>query len=141
MKYAINVPPFTDSATVVVWARRAERSGWDGFFVWDHVQWLEGVAPLDPWVTLGAISQVTERVRLGTLVTPLSRRRPHLVAKQLATLDHLSGGRAVLGVGGEAKKGMNAPKLYKAWYEKPSVTVDIAGDDDANVDDGDESPF
>ncbi len=99
MKYAINVPAFTDSATVIDWARRAEQAGWDGFFVWDHVQWLEGVAPLDPWVTLGAVSQVTERVRLGTLVTPLSRRRPHVVAKQLATLDHLSGGRAVLGVG------------------------------------------
>ncbi len=48
---------------------------------------------------LGAVAQVTRSVRLGTLVTPLSRRRPHVVAKQLTTLDHLSGGRAVLGVG------------------------------------------
>ncbi|WP_226921619.1 LLM class flavin-dependent oxidoreductase [Georgenia subflava] len=64
-----------------------------------HIQWSPGVAPLDPWVLLGAIAQVTERVRLGTLVTPLSRRCPHVVAKHLTTLDHLSGGRAVLGVG------------------------------------------
>lgn len=99
MRYAVNIPPFTDAPTVIDWARRAEAAGWDGVFVWDHVQWGEGVAPLDPWVTLGAMAQVTERVRLGTLITPLSRRRPYAVAKQLATLDHLSGGRAVLGVG------------------------------------------
>lgn len=43
MKYAINVPAFTDSATVIDWARRAERAEWDGFFVWDHVQWLEAL--------------------------------------------------------------------------------------------------
>jgi alkanesulfonate monooxygenase SsuD/methylene tetrahydromethanopterin reductase-like flavin-dependent oxidoreductase (luciferase family) len=95
----VSIPPFTDAARVVGWARRAEETGWDGVFLWDHVQWMPGVAPLDPWVVLGAVAQVTGRVRLGTMVTPLSRRRPHVVAKQLTTLDHLSGGRAVLGVG------------------------------------------
>lgn len=99
MKYGLNIPPFTDAATVVDWAGQAEASGWDGVFLWDHLQWNPGVEPLDPWVLLGAMAQVTERVRLGTLVTPLSRRRPHMVAKHLVTLDHLSGGRAVLGVG------------------------------------------
>src|SRR5690625_3452712 len=99
MKYAVNIPPFTDAATVVRWAREAEEAGWDGVFLWDHIQWSPGVAPLDPWVMLGAVATVTERVRLGPLITPLSRRRPHVVAKQLTTLDHLSGGRAVLGVG------------------------------------------
>src|SRR5690606_39452864 len=78
---------------------RSEANGWDGVLLWDHVQFLEGTRTLDPWVTLGAMAQVTERVLLGTLVTPLSRRRPYVVAKQLVTLDHLSGGRAVLGVG------------------------------------------
>lgn len=99
MRYALNIPPFTDAARVVGWGRRAEELGWDGVFLWDHVQWSAAVAPLDPWVLLGAIAQVTERVRLGTLVTPLSRRRPVVVSKQVTTLDHLSGGRAVLGVG------------------------------------------
>lgn len=99
MKHAVNIPPFTDAATVVRWAREAEEAGWDGVFLWDHIQWSPGVAPLDPWVMLGAVATVTERVRLGPLITPLSRRRPHVVAKQLTTLDHLSGGRAVLGVG------------------------------------------
>lgn len=95
----MSIPPFTDAATVVRWAQLAEGSGWDAVFLWDHVQWRTDVEPLDPWVMLGALAQATERVVLGTLVTPLSRRRPHVVAKQLTTLDVLSGGRAVLGVG------------------------------------------
>ncbi|HWL01729.1 MAG TPA: LLM class flavin-dependent oxidoreductase [Microbacteriaceae bacterium] len=99
MKHGINIPPFTDASTVVKWTREAEEAGWDGVFLWDHMQWRPGVAPLDPWVLLGAMAQVTERVLLGPLVTPLSRRRPQVVAKHIATLDHLSGGRAVLGVG------------------------------------------
>lgn len=99
MRYGISLPPFTDAATVLDWAVRAEESGWDGVFVWDHLQWDGRVAPLDPWVVLGAMASRTERVRLGTFVTPLSRRRPHVVAKQLVTLDHVSEGRAVLAVG------------------------------------------
>jgi alkanesulfonate monooxygenase SsuD/methylene tetrahydromethanopterin reductase-like flavin-dependent oxidoreductase (luciferase family) len=101
MKFAVNVPPFTDPATVVQIARDAEAAGWDGVFLWDHLRWSTRLSPdvHDPWTLLGAIAQVTEHVRLGTLVTPLSRRRPWVVAKQLTTLDHLSGGRAVLGVG------------------------------------------
>ena len=99
MRYGISIPPFTDAATVLDWARRAEESGWDGVFVWDHLQWDGRVAPLDPWVVLGAMAATTDRVLLGTLVTPLSRRRPHIVAKQLVTLDHLSDGRAMLSVG------------------------------------------
>lgn len=100
MKYAVNIPPFTDPAVVVEIARDAEAAGWDGVFVWDHVQWSADQPDVhDPWVLLGAIAQVTERVRIGTLVTPLPRRRPWVLAKQLTTLDHLSGGRAVLGVG------------------------------------------
>lgn len=101
MRTAVSIPPFTDAATVVEIARDAELAGWDGVFLWDHLQWRPDVRPdvHDPWVLLGAIAVVTERVVLGTLVTPLSRRRPVVVAKQVTTLDHLSAGRAVLGVG------------------------------------------
>jgi alkanesulfonate monooxygenase SsuD/methylene tetrahydromethanopterin reductase-like flavin-dependent oxidoreductase (luciferase family) len=101
VRYAVNIPPFTDPATLVQLAIDAEASGWDGVFVWDHLVWATRNAPdvHDPWVLLGAIAQATERVRLGTLVTPLSRRRVHVVAKQLLTLDHLSSGRVTLGVG------------------------------------------
>jgi alkanesulfonate monooxygenase SsuD/methylene tetrahydromethanopterin reductase-like flavin-dependent oxidoreductase (luciferase family) len=99
MRYALSVPPFTDPADVVDLARAAEASGWDGFFLWDHLRWDDQQEIHDPWVLLGAAAMVTERVLLGTMVTPLSRRRPWVVAKQVVTLDHLSGGRAVLGVG------------------------------------------
>jgi alkanesulfonate monooxygenase SsuD/methylene tetrahydromethanopterin reductase-like flavin-dependent oxidoreductase (luciferase family) len=99
MRFALSVPPFTDPATVVRWARDAEASGWDGFFLWDHLRWDDKVEVHDPWVLLGAVATATERLRIGTMVTPLSRRRPAVVAKQLVTLDHLSGGRVTLGVG------------------------------------------
>lgn len=99
MRYCLSVPPFTDPATVVRWARAAEAHGWDGFFLWDHLSWNGEVDVHDPWVLLGAIATTTTRMRLGTMVTPLSRRRPGVVAKHLTTLDHLSGGRATIGVG------------------------------------------
>lgn len=101
MEYAVNIPPFTDATTIVALAAEAERAGWDGVFLWDHLQWIPDhlVDVHNPWVLLGAIAQVTERVMLGPLVTPLSRRRPWQVAKELITLDHLSAGRSVLGVG------------------------------------------
>ncbi len=101
MRFALSIPPFTDPATVVRIGVAAEASGWDAVMLWDHVQWRASVEPEvhDPWVLLGALATRTERVLLGTLVTPLSRRRPTNLAKQLTTLDHLSMGRAVLGVG------------------------------------------
>ncbi len=101
MRFAVSIPPFTDVSTVVGLAEDAEQFGWDGVFLWDHLRWSPRVRPdvHDPWVLLGAIATVTERVRLGTLITPLARRRPWVVAKHMTTLDHLSGGRATLGVG------------------------------------------
>src|SRR4051812_655971 len=101
MKFGLSVPPFTNVSTVVDLAVAAEASGWDGFFLWDHVHWHReaGKDIHDPWVLLGALAQATERVWLGPLVTPLARRRPHIVAKHVTTLDHLSAGRVVLGVG------------------------------------------
>lgn len=97
----VNIPPFTDAATVVALAVEAEAAGWDGVFVWDHLQWSPEVRPPvhDPWVLLGAIALATERVRIGTLVTPLTRRRLQVVAKHLLTLDHLSAGRVTFAVG------------------------------------------
>src|SRR3954467_12560588 len=99
MRFCLSVPPFTDPATVLRWARDAEANGWDGFFLWDPLRWDDRVEVHDPWVLLGAIAAATSRIRIGTMVTPLSRRRPAVVAKHLITLDHLSGGRVTLGVG------------------------------------------
>jgi alkanesulfonate monooxygenase SsuD/methylene tetrahydromethanopterin reductase-like flavin-dependent oxidoreductase (luciferase family) len=99
MRFGLSVPPFTDPADVVRLAVLAEESGWDGFFLWDHLRWDGRVDVHDPWVLLGAIAQQTSRVRVGPMVTPLSRRRAQVVAKHLTTLDHLSSGRTIFGVG------------------------------------------
>jgi len=79
-------------------ARAAEEHGWDGVFAWDDI----AVGPrdvFDPWVILGAMAAVTERVTLGAMVFSLARRRPWKVARETLTLDHLSNGRLVLPVG------------------------------------------
>ena len=103
MRSALFVPPFDELADPRVVARLAadaEEAGWDGFFVWDHIAYREPVQSLaDPWITLAAMAVATERLLLGPMVTPLPRRRPVVVARQTASLDQLSGGRLVLGVG------------------------------------------
>src|SRR5258706_9522014 len=82
-------------------ARAAEAAGWDGFFIWDVFGGDSAVpAPVvDPWIALAAIAATTERICFGTMVTPLPRRRPWKLAREAASLDHLSGGRLILGVG------------------------------------------
>ncbi len=103
MHHAIFVPNFgvfSDPLLVSDLASRSESAGWDGWFLWDHVVYRNGDEPAaDPWLTLAAVALNTSRIRLGPMVTPLPRRRPWNVARQAATLDHLSGGRVVLGVG------------------------------------------
>lgn len=74
-------------------AEIAEEHGWDGFFVW------ESIWGVDPWVMLAAAAMRTTRIRLGTMLTPLPRRRPWELASQTATLDNLSNGRVILSVG------------------------------------------
>ena len=100
---AIFIAPFdelSEPGRVAELAARAEQRGWDGFFVWDHVVYREPVTALaDPWITLAAVAARTEKLVIGPLVTPLARRRPHQLARETVTLDRLSGGRLVLGVG------------------------------------------
>ncbi len=100
MKYAINVPNFGDyhhPRTLAELAHEAEAAGWDGFFIWDHIQ---GVWPFaDSTVALATIAIRTERIRFGAMVTPVARRRPWKLAREMASLDHLSGGRLVMGAG------------------------------------------
>ncbi|MEE8551001.1 MAG: LLM class flavin-dependent oxidoreductase [Gemmatimonadota bacterium] len=101
MRFAVSVQNFADYADIrrlVALAREAEDNGWDGFFLWDHIHW-NGPPMIDPWVALAAIASVTSRIRIGTMVTPLARRRPWKLARETVTLDHLSGGRLILGVG------------------------------------------
>jgi len=102
MRFGLNLANFGwlgDVAKLVELALDAEAAGWDGFFLWDHVNWPGMGAHADPWIALGVIASRTEHLVLGTAVTPLSRRRPVKLAREVLTLDALSGGRFVLGVG------------------------------------------
>lgn len=108
MQFGMNVPIFgeyADPQLLAALAVDAEEAGWDGFWVWDHLQWSgedEGgprQPSVDPTVALALVAAATRRVRIGPMVLPLARRRPAKVARELATLDHLSGGRLTLGIG------------------------------------------
>jgi alkanesulfonate monooxygenase SsuD/methylene tetrahydromethanopterin reductase-like flavin-dependent oxidoreductase (luciferase family) len=104
MYYGIYVPNFGDETSVrslATLAQEAEAAGWDGFFIWDHILYStsKSVQMVDPWVALAAMAMTTERIRIGTTVTPVPRRHPWKLARETASLDHLSGGRLILGVG------------------------------------------
>ena len=104
MRFGVSVPCFgagVDAALVAQWTVAAESAGWDGFFLWDHLFAFDPgeIDVVDPWIALTAAACATTRIRLGTMVSPLPRRRPLVVARQTVTLDRLSGGRLVLGVG------------------------------------------
>ena len=100
MQFGLDAPTtgdYADARTLSQLAAEAEASGWDGFFIWDV---LLGDHPvIDPWIALTAIALQTVRIRIGLMVTPLARHRPWLVARRLANLDQISGGRVVCTVG------------------------------------------
>lgn len=106
MRFSVNIPnfgDFADARAVAKVAVAAEDAGWDGLFVWDHVvhdkRRRAGQPFGDPWMLLTAAALATSRIRLGTLVTAVPRRRPEQLARQVATLDAISGGRVVFGAG------------------------------------------
>ncbi|MEU9852172.1 LLM class flavin-dependent oxidoreductase [Streptomyces sp. NPDC047974] len=104
MRYSLNIPNFGDFAdprNVATVAVAAEQAGWDGLFVWDHVlhRRHQGRPFGDPWMLLTAAALATSRIRLGSLLTPVPRYRPERLARQVATLDRLSGGRVVFAAG------------------------------------------
>lgn len=103
MRFSVNVPNFGDFANpraVAAAAKAAEEAGWDALFVWDHLLHGRHKRPFgDPWMLLTAAALATSQIRLGTLVTPPARRRPQELARQVATLDVVSGGRVIFGAG------------------------------------------
>ncbi len=101
MKLGLSVPIMDEPASLVELGVAAETNGWDGVFLWHHVVGTpDFTVPMsDAFVVLGALAVSTRRVRLGTTITALPRHLPQEVARQTVTLDRLSGGRMVLGVG------------------------------------------
>jgi probable F420-dependent oxidoreductase len=120
MNFGCHLPMFGPAATretVLAFARRMEALGYDSLWASDHVVVPHAIASrypyrddgafplspdtnfLEPLTTLALVAGVTERVSLGTTVLVLPHRHPVLAAKSLATLDHLSGGRVILGAG------------------------------------------
>lgn len=84
-------------------ALEAEAAGWDGVFIADAMDIGMPNSPpfpwFDPWIVLAAIAMRTERIRIGTMITPVPRRRPWKLARETVTLDHLSNGRLIFGAG------------------------------------------
>ena len=102
VKHGIFLPVFSEFADPrrsAALAAAAEQAGWDGVFVWDHMLAEPGMAVADAWITMAAIATSTTSLRFGPMVTPLARRRPWVLARQIASLDQLSGGRLTVGVG------------------------------------------
>lgn len=107
IKFGLYLPNFGalgDARVLADLAQEAESVGWDGFFLWDHIAWWDEDSKrtedvVDPWIALTAIAMNTQTIRIGTTVTPLPRRRPWKLARETVSLDRLSNGRLILGVG------------------------------------------
>jgi alkanesulfonate monooxygenase SsuD/methylene tetrahydromethanopterin reductase-like flavin-dependent oxidoreductase (luciferase family) len=103
VRHGLFIAPFDELADphrIMELAVATESAGWDGMFLWDHLDYREPVeAILDPYICLAAISSVTTRLQIGPMVTPLIKRRLAVVARQMATLELLSKGRLIMGLG------------------------------------------
>jgi alkanesulfonate monooxygenase SsuD/methylene tetrahydromethanopterin reductase-like flavin-dependent oxidoreductase (luciferase family) len=102
MRFGLSVMNFGDLAEARVMAdlaRAAEAAGWDALLVWDHLAFAWGPPSGDPWTLVTACALATERILVGTDVAVVARERPLPFANRVATVDRLSGGRVVLGVG------------------------------------------
>jgi alkanesulfonate monooxygenase SsuD/methylene tetrahydromethanopterin reductase-like flavin-dependent oxidoreductase (luciferase family) len=107
---------YTDWPSLLEAGQRAERLGYDTLWTWDHLYPIVGSheGPMfEGWLTLAAWAQATERVRIGLMVGANTFREPAVTAKMATTLDHISGGRAILGIGG-------------AWFETEHTAFGLA---------------
>lgn len=94
-----NFDEYADTDLLIDWGIEAEAAGWDGVFLADHLQHPIASSFMDPWIVLSGLATRTESIKLGSWITPVPRRLPWQLARDLATLDHLSDGRVILGAG------------------------------------------
>jgi alkanesulfonate monooxygenase SsuD/methylene tetrahydromethanopterin reductase-like flavin-dependent oxidoreductase (luciferase family) len=102
LRYGLCLPNAApcDPVAVAELARLAEEAGWDGVFLEDYIGYQGmGLPTFDPWIELGSIANATTTINLGLQVAAVPRRRPWKLAAEAVTLDHLSNGRLILGVG------------------------------------------
>jgi Luciferase-like monooxygenase len=109
MKYGVALP-YTSARKVAEFSRQVEEAGWDGCFLGDAI-WCE-----DPMIALAAAAMVTNRIKLGTMLIPVPLRRPWKLASESVALDHLSGGRLILGLGPGA--------VWMGWQGFPDEITD-----------------
>jgi len=123
MKFGIYAPNFGNTfgnpKLITKLAMEAEKSGWDGFFLWDHIVNTEEGFPdtVDPFIALTSIAENTEKIHIGTTVTPLPRRRPWKLARETVTLDLLSEGRLILGIG------LGGPSEFSLMNEETDLRI------------------
>jgi len=106
---------YTNWPDLLAAGQRADRLGYDTLWTWDHLYPIVGSSDgpiFEGWLTIAAWAQATENVRIGLMVGANTFREPALTAKMATTLDHLSGGRAILGIGG-------------AWFEEEHLAYGI----------------
>jgi hypothetical protein len=125
LRRGLSVPCFADDpADLVELGIAAERAGLDGYFLWDHLVHADsgdGPPVVDPWQVLAVVAARTSRIKVGTMITPVARRRPWKLAKEVTTLDLLSGGRVILGVG------LGAPDTEFSLFGEPTDASHRAG--------------
>jgi alkanesulfonate monooxygenase SsuD/methylene tetrahydromethanopterin reductase-like flavin-dependent oxidoreductase (luciferase family) len=122
MKYGIYAPNFGNTfgnpKLITKLAIEAEKSEWDGFFLWDHIINTEGFPQtVDPFIALTSVAENTEKIHIGTTVTPVPRRRPWKLARETVTLDTLSEGRLILGIG------LGGPSEFSVMNEETNLRV------------------
>lgn len=130
MKYGLYLPNFGAFGTAQIMAdlaQDAENAGWDGFFIWDHVSRPITYNLVDPWIALTAVAMATKTIRFGTMVTPISRRRPQILARETASLDVLSNGRLILGIG----LGSGRPQEWANFSEETDMKTRAGMTDEA----------
>jgi alkanesulfonate monooxygenase SsuD/methylene tetrahydromethanopterin reductase-like flavin-dependent oxidoreductase (luciferase family) len=127
MRYACQLPQeVSDFKRLVEIAQECERLGYDSIWVYDHLTpfWLPSGQSFECWTLLSALAQRTENIKLGSLVTNVNLRNPALLAKMSSTVDNISGGRLILGLGTGDRLSRN--ELISYGYEFGSLADRIA---------------